>query len=202
MEASTKETTSRSFVQRKESIEWIVPYNPQQNGVAERKNRSISKAARAMLHDQDMPRYLWAKACSTVVYIQNRVPHKVLGRMTPKQAFTSKKPDVSHFKIFRSLAYCHIPGDTRTKLDQTVERGYFVRCSETSKAYRIFIPKTRRIIIRCDVKFMEDEAFRKYRDLPKNDRSEQPTEAPRPSQGQQSTSTITSTSVGSGGEVS
>ena len=70
-----------------------------------------------MLHDQDMPRYLWAEACSTAVYIQNRVPHKVLGKMTPEEAFTRKKPDVCHFRIFESLAYCHIPRDTRTKLD-------------------------------------------------------------------------------------
>lgn len=64
-----------------------------------------------------MPRYLWVEACSTVVYIQNRVPHKVLGKMTPEEAFTGKKPDVSHFRIFGALAYCHIPGDTHTKLD-------------------------------------------------------------------------------------
>ncbi|KAH9310643.1 hypothetical protein KI387_025678, partial [Taxus chinensis] len=56
--------------------EWTTPYNPQQNGVAERKNRSITEASSAMLHDQDIPRYLWAEACSTTVYIQNRVPHK------------------------------------------------------------------------------------------------------------------------------
>ncbi|KAH9291809.1 hypothetical protein KI387_043002 [Taxus chinensis] len=182
--------------------EWTVPYNPQQNGVAERKNHSISEAARAMLHDQDMPRYLWAEACSTTVYIQNRVPHKVLGKMTPEEAFTGKKPDVGHFRIFGSLAYCHIPEDTRTKLDQTAEKGYLVGYSETSKAYRIFIPGTRRIIVRRDVKFMEDKAFRRSRDLPADDQSEQPTKAPSPSQGQQSSSTVTSTSIDSGSEDS
>ncbi|KAH9292825.1 hypothetical protein KI387_042000, partial [Taxus chinensis] len=172
------------------------------NGVAERKNRSISEAARAMLHDQDMPCYLWAEACSTTVYIQNRVPHKVLGKMTPEEAFTGKKPDVGHFRIFGSLAYCHIPEDTRTKLDQTTEKGYLVGYSETSKAYRIFIPGTRRIIVRRDVKFMEDKAFRRSRDLPVDDQSEQPTKAPSPSQGQQSSSTVTSTSIDSGSEDS
>ena len=97
--------------------EWIVPYNPQQNGVAERKNCYVSEAARAMLHDQDMPHYLWAEVCNIVVYIHNRVPHKVLGKMTPEGAFTGKKENVGHFRIFNSLAYCHILGDTRTKLD-------------------------------------------------------------------------------------
>ena len=136
-----------------------------------------------MLHDQDLPHYLWAEACNTTVYIQNRVPHKVLGKMTPEEAFTGKKPDVGHFRIFGSLAYCHISGDTRTKLDQTGERGYFVGYSETSKAYRIFIPGTKRIIVKRDIRLMEENAFRMSRDFLEDDQSEQPTEAPRTTQG-------------------
>ena len=49
--------------------ELIAPHNPQQNGVAERKNRTIVGAARAMLHDQGLPLHLWAKACNTAVYV-------------------------------------------------------------------------------------------------------------------------------------
>ena len=135
--------------------------------------------------------------CNTTVYIQNRVPHKVLGKMTPEEAFIGKKPDVGHFRIFGSLAYCHIPRDTCTKLDQTAERGYFFGYSETSKAYRIFIPGTKIIIVKRDVKFMEDRAFRRSRDLPADDQSEQPIEAPR-----QSSSIVTSMSVDSSSEDS
>lgn len=125
--------------------------------------------------------------------------------MTPEEAFTGNKPDFSHFRILGSLAYCHIPRDTCTKLDQTADRGYLMGYNETSKAYRIFIPGTRRIIVRCDVKFMEDKAFRRSKDLPTEHQSEQPIEALRIaqlSQGQQSSSTVTSTSIGSGGESS
>ena len=49
--------------------EWKTPYNPEHNGVAERKNRTIVGAAKAMLYDQDLPRFLWAEACNTTVYI-------------------------------------------------------------------------------------------------------------------------------------
>jgi hypothetical protein len=63
--------------------ELTVPHNPQQNGVAERKNRAIIGVAKAMLHDQDLPMFLWAEACNTTVYTQNRSPHKVLGSKTP-----------------------------------------------------------------------------------------------------------------------
>jgi hypothetical protein len=77
--------------------ELTVPYNPQQNGVAERKNRSIIGVAKAMIHDQDLPMFLWAEACNTTVYIQNQCPHKILEDKTPEEAFTGVKPEVSHF---------------------------------------------------------------------------------------------------------
>ena len=54
-----------------------MPYNPQQKGVAERKNRMICEAAKAMITDLDLPLSLWAEATGTVVYIQNRSPHAI-----------------------------------------------------------------------------------------------------------------------------
>jgi transposase InsO family protein len=55
--------------------EKTMAYNPQQNGVAERKNKSIVSAVKAMIHDQNVPLFLWSKACNIVVYLQNRSPH-------------------------------------------------------------------------------------------------------------------------------
>ena len=64
--------------------ELITPHNPKQNGVTERKNRTILGVERAMLHDQGLPMHLWEKACNIVVYVQNRCPHRVLGMSTPE----------------------------------------------------------------------------------------------------------------------
>jgi hypothetical protein len=60
-------------------------YNPQQNGIAERKNWTIMEAVKAMIHNQDLPMHLWAEATKTTMYVQNRSPHKVLENKTPEE---------------------------------------------------------------------------------------------------------------------
>src|ERR1700728_4602390 len=69
-----KDFCSAEGIQR----ELIAPHNPQQNGVAEWKNKTIVGAAREMLHDQGLPLHLWAEACNISVYVQNHCPHKIL----------------------------------------------------------------------------------------------------------------------------
>ena len=70
--------------------------------------------------------HLWAEACNTVVYVQNHCPHRVLGMSTPEEDFTSKKPDISHLKIFGSPVHIHVTKDARKKVEPTVEVGIFV----------------------------------------------------------------------------
>ena len=81
------EYTDKNFTElcAREGIrrEWTALYNLEQNGIAKRKNRTIVEAARAMLYDQDMPKFLWAKACNAVVYVHNMIPHNALGKITP-----------------------------------------------------------------------------------------------------------------------
>jgi transposase InsO family protein len=85
------EYTSKEFIDfcAGEGIrrELIVPYNPHQNGVVERKNRVIVGAARAMLHDQGLPLFLSAEACYTAVYLQNMSPHRAVGDKTPEETW-------------------------------------------------------------------------------------------------------------------
>ena len=64
--------------------ELTTPYNPQQNGVAKRKNRTILEAVKTMIHDEDLHMHLWAEAARTTVYVQNRLSHNPLGFKTPK----------------------------------------------------------------------------------------------------------------------
>jgi hypothetical protein len=125
--------------------ELTVPYNLQQNGVAERKNRAIVGAAKAMIHDQDLPMFLWAEACNTTVYIQNKSPHKVLGDKTPEEVLTGVKPEVGHFVSSGVQCISMYHQEKRTKLEPSGWKGIFVGYNETSKAYRVYIPSQGRL---------------------------------------------------------
>jgi transposase InsO family protein len=119
--------TSNKFVEycAAEGIkkELTIPYNPQQNGVAERKNKTIVGATHAMIHDYGLPMFLWDEACCTSVYIQNRSPHTILGKVTPEDVYTGTSPNASHLRIFGSICYCHVPSEKRTMLDPTTDKG-------------------------------------------------------------------------------
>ena len=98
-------------------------------------------------------------AAKTTVYVQNRTPHRVLENKTPEEVFSSKKPEVSHLIIFRW--YIHIPKEKRNKLDPSGKKGIFVGYSKSSKAYRIYFPRYKKIDISRDVTFDEDTAYNK-----------------------------------------
>jgi len=84
----------------------------------------------------------------------------VLEQVKPEEAFTVHKSDVSHFHIFSSLVYCHVPEEKRKKLEPAIEKGILVGYNETSKVYKVYIPTHRKTIIRRDVKFEEDRALK------------------------------------------
>jgi hypothetical protein len=124
-----------------------------------------------MLHDQGLPLFLWAEACYTAAYLQNRSPHRAVGSMTPEEDFSRKKPKVGHFRIFGCITYSHVPFEKRTKLEPMAERGIFVGYNETSKAFHIYIPSLSKTVLRRDVRFEEDGAFRKSRGTERGEQS-------------------------------
>jgi hypothetical protein len=109
--------------------------------------------------------FLWAEACNTLVYLQNKSPYRILGDKTLEEAFTGVKPEIGHLKIFGCPIYIHMPVEKRTKLEPSSEKGIFVGYNETSKAYMIFIPVQQKTMVSRDVKFEENLASRKSHDL-------------------------------------
>ena len=123
-------------------------------------------AAKAMIFDQGLPLFLWSEAYRTEIYIKNMCPHIALGRKTPEEVFMGTSPYLIHLRIFGSVYYCHIHADTRKKLDSSGEKGLLVGYIETLKAYRVYIPARKRIIVSRDVQFDEDRALWRSMDLP------------------------------------
>jgi hypothetical protein len=161
------EYTSKEFANFCKDVgikrELTTPYNPQQNGVDERKNRTIMEVVKTMIHDQDLPTCLWAEATMTTVYVQNRLSHSALGFKTLEEMFTGKKPKVSHLKIFGCPVFIHIPKEKRNKLELSGKKGIFVGYCEVSKAFRIYIPGDCHIEISRAVTFDEDALLKKSR---------------------------------------
>ena len=77
-----------------------IPYTPQKNGVAERKNISLKEMATCMMEDKTLPPKFWDEAIKCASYIQNRVPHKKIYGITPFEAQSWHKPDETHFLGF------------------------------------------------------------------------------------------------------
>ena len=93
------------------------PYSPQQNGVAERANRTLLEIVRCLLNQANLPPRFWAEALSVATYLKNRSPTSCFTKETPYQRWWKKKPDVSNLNVFGCAAYVHIPKEKRKKLD-------------------------------------------------------------------------------------
>ncbi|KAM2916321.1 hypothetical protein FF1_045250 [Malus domestica] len=87
----------------------IVAYSPQQNGIAERKNRTIVEMSKSMMHEKNMPYKFWGEAVNTSVYLLNRCPTKALENKTPFEVFSGRKPSVKHLRVFGLVCYTLIP---------------------------------------------------------------------------------------------
>lgn len=132
-----------------------VPYNPEQNGIAERKNRTLVSTARCLLIQSGLPPSFWAEAINTANYIRNRCPSKSLNGKTPYEMWTGKPPNVSTFKEFGCNVYCLNRDRGKGKFDQRCKEGIFIGYSEETKGYRVWLPNERKTEISRDVKFLE-----------------------------------------------
>jgi Reverse transcriptase (RNA-dependent DNA polymerase)/gag-polypeptide of LTR copia-type/Pol polyprotein, beta-barrel domain/GAG-pre-integrase domain/Integrase core domain/Domain of unknown function (DUF4219)/Zinc knuckle len=140
--------------------QWTARYTPEQNGVAERVNRTIVEGIRTMLRDSGLDKRWWGEALLHMMYLKNRMPTKALDGKTPYEAFHGKRPSVSNFRRFGCVAYSHIPKQLRRKLDEKTQRCLFLGYSDEVKdGYRLWDPQQKKIVIARDVIFAEEENF-------------------------------------------
>lgn len=131
------------------------PYSPQQNGVAERKNRTIMEMCRSMLFDSGLPNKYWGEGVMAANYLQNILPTK--SRLNiPFEVWNGYKANVEHIRVFGCNAYMHIPDEKRRKLDEKAKKLTFVGYEDGTKGYRLLDRSTNKIYISRDVKFLEN----------------------------------------------
>ncbi|GJU33362.1 retrovirus-related pol polyprotein from transposon TNT 1-94, partial [Tanacetum coccineum] len=135
--------------------EKTVPRTPQQNGVVERRNRTLVEAARTMLIFSKASLFLWAEAIATTCYTQNRSLIHTRHNKTPYELVHDKKPDLSFLSVFGALCYPTNDSEDLGKLKAKAYIGFFVGYAPNRKGYRIYNKRTRQIMETIHVTFDE-----------------------------------------------
>ncbi|GJS16133.1 putative ribonuclease H-like domain-containing protein [Tanacetum coccineum] len=130
---------------------------PQQNGVAERKNRTLIEAARTMLADSLLPITFWAEAVSTACYVQNRVLLTKPHNKTPYELLIGRPPIISFMRPFGCPVTILNTLDHLGKFDGKADEGFLVGYSLNSKAFRVFSSRTRKVEENLHVTFLENK---------------------------------------------
>ena len=140
--------------------EKTVPGTPQHNGVAERMNRNIVEKVRCMLRTAKLPKSFWGAAVLTACYLINRSPSAPLGFDVPEKVWTCKEISYNHLKVFGCKAFIHVPKEQRSKLDDKALPCIFIGYGNEEFGYKVWDPKTRKVIRSRDVVFHEDQTMK------------------------------------------
>lgn len=131
--------------------EKTVLYSPEQNGMAEKENRTIVKAARTLLHAGKLSTKLWTEAVNTAVYVLNKTEPSNVKETTPYELWHGKKPDISYLRFFGEEVYTYIPKEKRRKWDYKAEQGLLAGYDEETKGYRVWFHQHNRTQICRDI---------------------------------------------------
>ncbi|GJZ69558.1 zinc finger, CCHC-type containing protein [Tanacetum coccineum] len=135
------------------------PYSPQQNGVVERRNRTVLSTTRSMMKAMKLPLTFWAEAVRHAIYILNRVPTRALVDKTPYEALYNRKPNLENLRIFRCTTYAKITIPHLKNLDDRSIPLVYLGVEEGSKACRLYDPIAKKKHVSRDVKFMETKPW-------------------------------------------
>ena len=132
-------------------IQHSVPYTPQQNGVDERKNKSLKEMATCLLEARNIPPYLWVEIVNYVSYIHNIFPHKSVIEVTPFEALMGHKTNALHMRVYGSISWERIPSDKRKSFQPQSGDCIILRYEDDAKDYKIMDIETKRCFIEQSV---------------------------------------------------
>ena len=145
----------KSFEEKGIRLQTTIPYTPQQNGTAERMNRTLVDRARTMMASAGLPTRYWQCAMATATHITNRIPSSATNRKSPFELWTRTKPDLQHLRTFGCRAYAHIPDQKRSKFDPKADICTFIGYAMNQKGYLLQRDDDGTIFSSRDVKFNE-----------------------------------------------
>jgi len=152
---------SANFVRKLGSCTiFSAPRTPQQNGVVERKNRSLEELARTILSESSLPKYFWADVVSTSCYVMNRVLIRPILKKTPYELFNGRKTNISHLRVFGCSSFVLNNGkENLGKFDEKADKGIFIGYPSSSHGYRVY--NKRLMIVEESIHVVFDEVDRK-----------------------------------------
>ena len=141
-------------------MEKTTPRTPQQNGVAERMNRTLNERARSMRLHAGLPETFWTDAINTAAYLINRGPSVPLEFRIPKEVWSRKEVNLSYLKVFGCVSYVHIDSDARSKLDAKSRKCFFIGYEDETFGYRFWDDQNRKVIRSRNVIFNEQVMYK------------------------------------------
>ncbi|CAA7039007.1 unnamed protein product [Microthlaspi erraticum] len=135
------------------------PYTPQQNGVVERRNRTLMEMTRSILKYMSLPSFLWGEAVRHSTYLLNRIATRAIKETTPYEAFWRKRPNISHIRVFGCIGYAKVDSHQLKKLDDRSRRLIHLGTEPGTKGYRLLDPQTKKIVVSRDVIFDETRGW-------------------------------------------
>lgn len=132
------------------------PYTPQQDGVAERENRTIVESATTMIQSKGMPKHMWAEASNTAAYVLNLTGKSSDKNKSPYELWYGKElreENIKFLKVFGTECFVHIPKQFRSKFDNRAVRGHIVGYVNEKDGYRIWVPSLNKVVCSHDVRF-------------------------------------------------
>ncbi|WVZ63381.1 LOW QUALITY PROTEIN: hypothetical protein U9M48_013018 [Paspalum notatum var. saurae] len=137
------------------STEFSSPYTPPQNGVVERKNRTLVEMARTMLDEHRTPRRFWAEAVNTARYIANRIFLRAFLGKTSYELRFGRQPGVKHLRAFGCGCFVLKKAGHLDKFESRCLDGIFLGYASNSRAFRVWILKAKQVVETCEVSFDE-----------------------------------------------
>lgn len=142
---------------RKEGIKHqkTIPHTPEQNGVAERMNRTLLERAKCLMFDANLPPCFWGEAFNMATYLINRSVTSSHGGI-PNEKFFNEKVKLNDLKQFGTEVMVQIPKSKRGKMDENSEKLIFVGYDQNTKGFRCIDRKTRKFTLARNVKFLDE----------------------------------------------